>query len=77
LSIFIFVNLCQAYLGIHPTSIYGTTSASKRKGDLGVENSQRSIFVSPGSECPSKHLDEGLVPQMILRPARAGTICGM
>jgi hypothetical protein len=83
LSIFIFVNLCQAYLGIHPTSIYGTTSASKRKGDLGVENGQRSIFASPGSqenalsECPSKHLDEGLVPQMILRLARAGTICGM
>jgi hypothetical protein len=67
-----------------PTSIYGViSSASKRKGDLGVQNSRRSISASLGShesavsEYPSEHLNEGLVPQMVLRAVGAGTIGGM
>jgi hypothetical protein len=55
----------------------------KERGISGIQNSQRSVSASPGShesavsECPSKHLNEGLVPQMVLRAAGAGTICGM
>jgi hypothetical protein len=85
MSISIFINLCEAYLGIHPHfNLWHHFFCLKKKGgSRGVQNSWRSVSASPGShesalsECPSEHLDEGLVLQMVLRVAGAGIICCM
>jgi hypothetical protein len=84
LSISIFINFCEAYLGIYPHfNLWCHLFCLKKKGDLRVQNSRRSVSAASGShgstvsECPSKHLNEGLVPQMVLHAARAGTICDM
>lgn len=79
LSISIFINLCEGYLGIFPHfNLFRHFFCQNKKGGWRLKNCRRGVSKPPGwdeappSACTTEYLNEGLVQEVVLRDVGAG-----